>query len=352
MSTSKTYEMLWDCKYCGTKKLLGKTHRFCPNCGAAQDPDSRYFPSDDEKIAIEDHKLVGKDKVCPACDTLNSGDAQFCQQCGSPLDKAEEAKTLADQVRDDNGKFESSGSRDLEKEEFDADMQRIGLQAAPQSGFRGGRRTLYLIALFVVIVIAGVLVAFFWRRETSAYVTGHSWEREVRIEQLAPQSESAWCDAVPAGAYSITRRQEQRSSRQIPDGQECSVRRVDNGDGTFSERQECRTKYREEPVYDMRCYFTVDRWGYSRSAVVGGDSLNDEVFWPRTNITRSGNCLGCEREAGRAEEYLVHFRSGDSTYTCDVTQEMWRSMTIESTWTFNVGVITGSPECGSLKRAG
>ena len=27
------YEMLWDCGYCGHKKLLGLTHRFCANCG-------------------------------------------------------------------------------------------------------------------------------------------------------------------------------------------------------------------------------------------------------------------------------------------------------------------------------
>jgi len=35
--SEKTYEMLWDCRYCGTKKLLGKTHRHCLECGGAKD---------------------------------------------------------------------------------------------------------------------------------------------------------------------------------------------------------------------------------------------------------------------------------------------------------------------------
>ena len=46
----KTYEMLWDCEYCSAQKLLGVTHRFCPECGAAQNPQKRYFPPDDQKV--------------------------------------------------------------------------------------------------------------------------------------------------------------------------------------------------------------------------------------------------------------------------------------------------------------
>ena len=48
-----TYQMLWDCKFCGTQKLLGVTHRHCPNCGAAQDPERRYFPAEADMVALE-----------------------------------------------------------------------------------------------------------------------------------------------------------------------------------------------------------------------------------------------------------------------------------------------------------
>ena len=90
-SGAKVYEMQWDCKFCGTKKLLGKTHRFCPNCGAQQDPTWRYFPSDSEKVAVQDHVYVGADIICKACQSLNSGKAEFCGNCGAPLSDAARA---------------------------------------------------------------------------------------------------------------------------------------------------------------------------------------------------------------------------------------------------------------------
>ena len=85
MSEEKTYEMMWDCEYCNTPKLLGKTHRFCPNCGAPQNPEKRYFPPENEKVAVEDHQFVGADLHCPACSFANSRTANNCGNCGSPL---------------------------------------------------------------------------------------------------------------------------------------------------------------------------------------------------------------------------------------------------------------------------
>src|SRR4029078_11427250 len=55
------YEMIWDCKFCGQKKLLGLTHRFCAGCGAPQDPAARYFPPEHENVAVLDHPLRGAD---------------------------------------------------------------------------------------------------------------------------------------------------------------------------------------------------------------------------------------------------------------------------------------------------
>ena len=46
--------MLWDCESCGTKKLLGVAHRHCPNCGAVQDEERRYFPAMDEAVGTAD----------------------------------------------------------------------------------------------------------------------------------------------------------------------------------------------------------------------------------------------------------------------------------------------------------
>src|SRR5690606_40463181 len=57
--SEKTYEMFWDCEYCGAAKLLGLTQRYCPNCGAPQNPEKRYFPPEHEKRSEE--RRVGKE---------------------------------------------------------------------------------------------------------------------------------------------------------------------------------------------------------------------------------------------------------------------------------------------------
>jgi hypothetical protein len=352
MSDEKTYEMLWDCKFCGTKKLLGKTHRFCPNCGAAQDPATRYYPSDEEKVAVEDHVYVGEDRICAACGTLNSASAEFCMQCGAPLSDAARAQRLTEQSRAEGEAFASSGSRDVAKEEFDAEMQRVGLQAAPGAK-RGGLSPLAIGLIVVgVLVVIGVLVALFWKQDASVYVTGHSWERTIQIEQFGPQPDSAWCDSMPGGAYSISRRTEQRSSRQVPDGEDCRTVRTDQGDGTFTERRECTPRYRSEPIYDDRCYFTINRWSLGREARASGDSVSDTPMWPDTNIQNTGTCIGCEREGGRSETYRVMLRAGEANYVCTVPLERWQAMPIESTWRVDVGVISGQPDCNSIEPAG
>ncbi len=116
MSDSNVYEMLWDCQFCGAKGNLGLSHRFCPNCGAPQNPDSRYYPSDEEKVAVHDHVFVGVDVTCPACNELNSAAAEFCGQCGSPLTEGARAKTLSSETASAGQAFQSSGSRDVVKE--------------------------------------------------------------------------------------------------------------------------------------------------------------------------------------------------------------------------------------------
>jgi hypothetical protein len=347
-----TYQMLWDCQYCGTKKLLGVTHRFCPNCGAAQNPAARYFPADDEKIAVEDHELVGADIICPACGTANSGKSNNCQQCGAPLEGGERASTLGDEVRAENARFESSGSRDIAMERFQAEMARVGGDNTQGKG----KRNWIIIAVVVALVacVGLVLLSIFWTRTDSVQVVGHSWERAIDIESLSPVQDSAWCDSMPGDAYSVSRRQEQRDTRRVQDGEECSIRRVDNGDGSFSERRECRPTYREEPIYDDRCYFTVDRWRVTRTATAEGDSLSDTPAWPPVNLARTGNCLGCEREGSRREAYTVHFRLPErqDSVDCNYDQERWQQFAIESQWQVNVSVVTGQMDCGSVESPG
>jgi predicted nucleic acid-binding Zn ribbon protein len=319
----KTYEMLWDCDYCGTKKLLGKTHRHCPECGAVQDAERRYFPTDDEKVAAEDHEFVGADRHCPMCNAPNSARAKFCTECGGPVAEGVEVRGVG------GGPSQASEAR----------------RPKPKSNKKG------LVVLGILgLVAAAVAVLVFWKKEVALTVTGHTWQREIAIEQFAALNEDEWCDQMPQAAYNVSRSREVRSHRDIPDGEECTTRRVDNKDGTFTEKQECRTKYRKEPVYDDKCRFTVNRWHEVRTVHTAGKSLSETPIWPAVTLPpRPAEVLGAERPGRRVETYTIHFASKKGgSHTCELPEAQWRSIGANTKWKGESGALTDVLDCGSL----
>jgi ribosomal protein L40E/ribosomal protein L32 len=349
-----TYQMLWDCQYCGAKKLLGVTHRHCPNCGATQNPDARYFPAEGEYIAVTDHEYVGEDQICPSCDALNSAKAEFCGNCGAPLTAAARAKVLQSQTRRAGAQFASSGSRDITQEAFDAEMERVGVKPRKEARSGGSPWVRFGIIGIILLIIGGIATTVLWTQETDLFVTGHSWERTIRIDEYGPESDSSWCDSLPAAAYNVTRREEVRSYRQIPDGEECQTVRVDQGDGTFRQERRCQTRYREEPIYDTKCYYTIDRWDFSRTAEIGGESREDAPRWPPITLNCAGGSrIGCEKESGRSEDYVLYLRNreNDNDYQCSVEQALWQDAGIESRWTMEIGGVLGDARCNTLARA-
>jgi len=333
-SESAVYEMLWDCEYCGTRKLLGLTHRFCPNCGAGQNPQKRCFPADNEKIAVKDHPYVGADRVCPACRNPSSAKSEFCGQCGSPMDEAKAAAIQADQIR-------LAGQKDF----TDAN--------SPTLKPKTGSTKHWAIAAAVVLVVGLVLAGIFWTKTVPLRLDHHGWERMIKIESFLPRQVSAWCDTMPADAYAVSHRQEVRSHRQVADGQVCNTRRVDRGDGTYEEKQECSPKYRDEPVYDQYCSFTVNRWGYAR-AIVTSDT-NQNPYWGEVRLNGAGGqCFGCERETSRQEALTLYFKSEESkpkTYHCEVAASVWNQAKPNSAWSIKQGKLLGEGRCNSLRPA-
>jgi hypothetical protein len=326
-----TYEMLWNCPYCNTEKLLGLTHRHCPVCGAAQDPQLRYFPAEEDKVAVENHVYHGADISCPACQAPQSAKATFCANCGSPLKEGVEVARKVDP----------------------------NLAPRPAAVPKKKSRTGLWIGLILggVAVITGVvLVLVLWTKTTTLTVTGHTWTREIKIEEYRTVNQSEWCNMMPSDARRVTRTQEVRSYKQIPDGQDCTTRRVDRGDGTFTEKRECTTRYRKEPVYDDKCHFEVDRWTYSRSATTQGASLAQPPVWPQPQLKQVGQrpqTLGNERMGQRVEHNLVHLVDVENQpHQCDFPQQSWAGIADGSQWSGEVGMITGLLDCGSLKPPG
>src|SRR5262249_8914882 len=86
------FEMLWDCDHCETKGLLGKSQRHCPECGAKQNPDKRYFPEEGKAQRVDGHKYEGADRQCSSCNAAISAAAKNCTNCGAPQDGWKEVR--------------------------------------------------------------------------------------------------------------------------------------------------------------------------------------------------------------------------------------------------------------------
>jgi hypothetical protein len=327
----RIYEMFWDCGYCGTTALLGKTNRYCPQCGAPQNPDRRYFPEPGREVAANS-AYDGIDHTCSACQTPNGAKANNCRHCGGPLAGSEGVRRQADRV--DGNPVSASGASSK--------------TAPPAKPSRKGCLALSGVAL--ALLVTTCLVSRLWSRPSTVVVRGHSWSRTIEVESFGPVRESAWCDALPAGAHEVSRHREQRGTQRIPDGQACKARDVDRGDGTFERRQECTTRYRDEPSYSDKCEFKVDRWKLTRMARAEGQALAPEPQWPTLQLARTGACLGCEREGARREEYLLKVEAKAGGFdTCSLGQAAWSRHALGEVYPVKVRVLGGGVDCDTLR---
>ncbi|HEY4159211.1 MAG TPA: hypothetical protein VGM29_13980 [Polyangiaceae bacterium] len=339
------YEMLWDCRFCGQRKLLGLTHRHCPNCGAQQDANARYFPPDSERIAVQDHVYVGADIVCRYCNNATSRAAKHCGTCGAPLEEGGAVAQRADQLLAAGAGYAGQTAADAQRE-----LSGASAPVAPPLKKKSYLGCFVAAGVVLLLVIGSVLALVLWKKDDALTVSGHTWKRTISVDTFGPVHDSSWCDALPAGAGSVSRHREQRSSKQVPDGQSCSTRKVDNGDGTFHEKQECTPKFKSEPVYDDKCDYTIERWHLARTELAQGSGVSG-VHWPDLKLARTGACVGCEREGTRSETYSVSYKDADGqTYGCDFPQSRWGEFSDGSRWSGEVRRLTSTLDCDSLKK--
>ena len=347
MSDSDVYEMLWNCKYCGATKLLGSTHRHCPNCGAPQDTEARYFPEEHEKVAVRDHQYVGADLRCGACGEASSARAKHCGHCGSPLAGASAVGLREDRVVDASGQ---------EAARVPQEQRRPDGSVANPPGRKSAKKSLVLAALgaMALALVACLIVFFTWTRSETLEVVAHYWERSVQVERYQKVQDSAWCDELPSGAEVYAREKRQRSTKQVPDGEECKTRKKDRGDGTYQEVRECQPKYKSEPVHAERCRFNIVRWTSVRTEKESGRSLTEPPRWPTPQLKKVGQCLGCERTGKRTEAYTLQLREKKSSepQECTLTEAKWRSFTIGQPLKAEVRQLGGSLDCSTLSPAG
>ncbi|HHO52112.1 MAG TPA: hypothetical protein ENK18_14865 [Deltaproteobacteria bacterium] len=354
-----TYQMLWDCSQCDTQKLLGVDHRFCPACGAPQDPESRYYPSEEDKVhADESNRYSGADLACPSCDTPNAAAAVHCVACGAPMEGGVEVvrRSEQDAETDDSASAARKEHRDARKEAQRERMAAMGGAPPPDEEASGpGRAGLFLglglgglMLAGLGTLVAGVAVVlclgmFFSSSPTTLVVQSHRWERSVEIEAKKAVTERAWRNEVPPGARSLSCKREVRDTKQVKDGEDCKKVRVDNGNGTFTEKNRCTPRYKEEKIFDDKCSFKIDRWTVTKTERANGTSTKDKISWPKVKLS------GGQREGERKETYTVSLKGADGESTsCAVSESTWRSMKEGSRWSGEVARI-GGLRCSSLK---
>jgi len=353
-----TYEMLWDCPACGTPKLLGIQHRHCPACGSPQDPSARYYPSDQDKIAVQDHVYQGADLVCPACTTANAGAAQFCVGCGSPLGPdAKQAAARAEQQAAMDQAFAGESIKDARAEaraHRDAQVQReLHKGATAKPGMSRGLKIGIIVGGLALVLAAVIFVLFFWKREAGVEVEGHRWARTIEVQVFDEVRDSAWCDQLPRKARSVTRKKEKRSTKKVEDGETCVKKRKDNRDGPLKEVPEGKPNCRDEPAPAPTCTSEIDPRATRRTEKASGQSRTPEPAWPAVTLTKPGTCKGCEREGQRRESYwlrLVRKDEGEAD-ECMVERALWDRTEVGARFTVKVGVVGNGLDCETFQPA-
>lgn len=309
------YEMLWDCEHCDTKGLLGKSQRHCPECGAKQDPNKRYFPKEGEERRVDGHKYEGADRACGSCSAPQSARAHNCTHCGAPLDGAAEVKGVA----------------------------------APVPPRPAAKKMRWWVPVLIVAVVGaggfGIWYRFIRKASATMTVTAHRWERVVPVEELRDVGEEAWRDDVPSDARTVSCTKKQRSTKRVEDGEECRTEKQDKKDGTFEVVKKCKPKYREEPVEDDWCRFRVRRWKEVPEAAARSSGTGLQPTSP-TNLPPADAhpAIGARRAGVQRETLTLEF----GAQRCAVSEAVWRKYKDGDEVKVKVIASTGELVCDSL----
>ena len=307
-----TYEMLWDCSHCDTRKNLGVTHRHCPNCGAPQDASKRYFPTEAERVAVAEHAFTGTDRVCGSCQAAQSAKAHNCGRCGASLDGAGVVPLVS---------------------------------AAQPTKPRRRSRVWYVLAIVVLLA-----VAIWWqcirKRSVTVDVISHSWATALVVEEFREVAEQQWSDQVPTGARARACARKERSTRSVPDGETCTKVQRDKGDGTFEEVNQCTPKSRTESVMDDWCDYRIDRWTKVETLERKGTGLT--LTWPDPPPPALLTGPGARRAGAKTATYTLELSDGKKRRTCEVSEATWRKLVDGQHVKAKVRAASGELVCSTL----
>jgi hypothetical protein len=324
------FQMLWDCRFCGTPKLLGLDHRHCPNCGSPQSPEWRYFPSaaDMKFVTDPDYQYTGADKTCPFCQQPNSAASKFCKQCGGDLSAAKEAERIAGVATGMEGA--SGERRDVVKEKFDRDLG-IKPQAQQTPGFM--RWLPFVVIGLVIACIAGFVFLSTSTYDSTLSVVDQRWLTGISLQERRSISDQNWSSSVPGDAYNVSCQPRQREYIDTVQEQ-CGFEYVDRGDGSGQRVPKMCSKQVTRYQTENYCRYTVDRWVPLPDLQQSGGP-DDPIRKPST-AGAVGLSTGRIRVVDEYLRLIVIFQdpSNQQTYELNPTDEdTWRGYKVGNRYT-------------------
>jgi hypothetical protein len=295
--------------------------------------------ADAAEIALAKSKRAWK---CGHCGKVNDGADQNCDACGNPRDVESADKQFIareydprdvpqneDQIEDPN--TESPTDNPAPTEVGYSSLTRNRLTAEELERKRK-RRKIFKIVAISLAAIGLVTFVLTWKKQIPVTVMGFAWERTVDIEKYGPHQESSW-SSPPTGAYAISTQQEIHHYDTRVVGRECHTEThsvvcgtTDNGNGTFSDRycdeteEVCVDQTVQDPVYETKYYYTIDRWGFDHTEKATAQDHNPH--WPSDAQTATNPSQ--YREGKKKETYTVKVaRKSGKLESSDVPQRRW-----------------------------
>jgi len=179
----------------------------------------------------------------------------------------------------------------------------------PKTKLNGG---CLLIAFLGIPVIIVTLFGYrmFIAKEVSAEVLGHRWERRLDVEVLHTRAETAPCNQIPIGAYSIAEMEADATTR--------------------------------------TCSFQIDRWELSSSELTSGVGLSPGPSWAAPEVDGCSE-VGCKRLGPRGERFFVDIIDSDGDrHECNLRQRDWVRLKPGMTRSGKKSVFLGAVACRSF----
>ncbi len=347
-------ELEWTCKRCAT--VNPGMNRVCSGCGAPIAPEDELRLPEQQELITDQAKLeeakAGPAIQCPYCNTLNPANTKLCIQCGGDIEAG-----LARQSGKVLGAFTPGEIPDTPcpscGQPVKANAQRcphcggslVKAEALTPPAPPRNKSLMWLITggaalgLVCLVSIIAFIVLSSRTNAVSATVADIRWERSIEIMEQQPVQHSAWSEDVPAGATSVTCRDEYKetSSEPVPNSIEvCGTPyTIDAGSGAAKVVQDCEYK-----VYASYCDFSVLELAVVNTAVAMGSDQNP--FWPAPALQAG------QQEGARFESFHVTFDAGEQTYAYIPTSlEEYNQYTPGSQWILEINTFGGINEVRS-----